>query len=265
MTRKSASGRRRLSAKSFVFPIFMIVGTLVAVTLFWAITTRNSAPVSDASPNPELELGDPARAMITLPDKPRLLIIGDSYSAGIGADDPAKQGYAYLIANRLGWETRVDAIGGTGYTWGGGEDGTRPDRFADRVGRLKLDKSFVPNIVIFQGGQSDYRAMDRQLTGIVTTTVDLARGAWPGAQVIIFGPAAPYPLAQQLIGIDKAIRAGGNLASAAIISPANGRWFTPGNSAKYAAPDGFHLNTAGYQYLADRFLEEFAKIGGPPV
>ncbi|HET7784259.1 MAG TPA: SGNH/GDSL hydrolase family protein, partial [Arthrobacter sp.] len=55
---------------------------------------------------------------IELPAEPVLLILGDSSTAGVGADQP-DQGWAYLVAAELGYPATVDGAGGTGFAWGG--------------------------------------------------------------------------------------------------------------------------------------------------
>ena len=241
--------------------IVAVVLALVAVGV--GVAAKTSRPADDyvSSYTPVIQTA-PERIKITVPANPRLLIVGDSYSAGTGATDPAKS-WANTVGQRLGWDYRVDAIGGTGWTWGGGEIGDGPDRFPERIQRDGADNSFEPNIVFIQGGQNDYRSGAAGISNAVRDSIDIARVEWPDAQVVIFGPAAPMPLGAELSGINSAVRRGAFMARAGMIDATG--WLTRENSGQFAAPDGSHVNDAGHAFLAEKFLEEFAVIGGPPV
>ncbi|WP_128644579.1 hypothetical protein [Rhodococcus sp. BS-15] len=101
---------------------------------------------------------DPTGPQFTLPEDPRLLILGDSYTYGANAR-PREQGYAFIVARELGWPSEVDGIGGTGFTWAGGPDGANRNDYISRINRRAADpNAFAPNVLLIQGGQSDHRA-----------------------------------------------------------------------------------------------------------
>ena len=51
---------------------------------------------------------------LALPAQPRVLLVGDSYSEGYGAE-PVSEGFAFHVAGPLGWSLTRDGIGSTGY------------------------------------------------------------------------------------------------------------------------------------------------------
>ncbi|PTT59604.1 SGNH/GDSL hydrolase family protein, partial [Arthrobacter sp. HMWF013] len=189
-----------------------------------------------------------------LPAEPVLLIVGDSYTAGVGAD-AEDQGWAYHVAGELGFPTNIDGVGGTGFAWGGGQD----DRGLEYGVRLQeiaaTEPAFVPNLLILQGGQNDAVANDPAAVEAATTeTIETARTLWPGVQVVVLGPSAPQPLAEQLRDANNAVRAGAAAAQAPFIDAYGAGWFTAANSQQFYT-DGAHVDTAGHRYIADKFLE----------
>lgn len=201
-----------------------------------------------------------SRTQITVPDDPYLLIMGDSNTEGYAADDPTVNGYAYLVKAELGWDGAVDGVPGTGWTWGGGVDGADANKFSDRITRL-LASGYQPNVIIFEGGENDYRLSAEQTSQAVVDTIAQARQAWPGVQVVVMGPVAPQPLGARLAGANDAIVRGALEAQAAVINPLRQSWFTDDNSPGFSYSDGSHLNTAGHRYLADRILADLPGIG----
>jgi acyl-CoA thioesterase-1 len=196
---------------------------------------------------------------IELPSEPVLLILGDSYTAGDGADQP-DQGWAYVVAGRLGYPTNIDGVSGTGFAWGGGAQDERGGEYEVRLRDIAANPAFVPNVLILQGGQNDSQiANPDEVEAATTQTIEAARRFWPGIQVVVLGPSAPQPLAEELRGVNNAVRAGAAAASAPYVDAVEAGWFTSANSQGFNA-DGVHPNTAGHAYLAEKFLESWASL-----
>jgi lysophospholipase L1-like esterase len=196
---------------------------------------------------------------IVLPAEPVLLILGDSYTAGVGADQP-DHGWAYLVAGQLGYPTNIDGVSGTGFAWGGGAQDERGDEYEVRLRDIAANPAFVPNVLILQGGQNDSQiANPDEVEAATTQTIEAARRFWPGIQVVVLGPSAPQPLAEELRGVNSAVRAGTAAANAPFIDAVDAGWFTSANSPDFDA-DGAHPNTAGHAYLAEKFLESWASL-----
>lgn len=224
-----------------------------------ASPSATATPSASATPGPTPTATQTAAASaqplkIRIPAQPVLLIVGDSYTAGDGADR-VDQGWAYLVAGELGFPANIDAIGGTGFVWGGGSRDDRGQEYGVRLrGIAATTPAFVPNLLILQGGQNDALSNNpAAIQSATTETIELARTLWPGVQVVVLGPSAPQPLADYLRDANNAVRAGAAAANAPFIDAYGAGWFTAANSQEFYA-DGAHVNTAGHRYLADRFL-----------
>lgn len=196
---------------------------------------------------------------IRLPAEPVLLIVGDSYTAGVGADPPGK-GWACLVANSLGYPAKIDGEGGTGFAWGGGPQGNRGREYEVRLREIAADPRFVPNVLILQGGQNDaLNTSPDKIQTATAKTIEASRTFWPGVQVIVLGPSAPQPLAEKLQDANNAVRAGAAAAGAPFIDAYRAGWFTAANSPGFDF-DGAHPNNAGHAHLAEKFLEAWAGL-----
>ncbi|MDV6304452.1 acyltransferase family protein, partial [Rhodococcus cerastii] len=238
-----------------------VVGGLLYDRHRGEVTTEEPATATASTPafNP---LGDVSgRQILTIPENPQVLIMGDSYTEGYAAADQLEQGWARLVVKRLGGIGIVDGVGGTGWTWGGGDTGTDPLKYSDRIARIAAEGSLKPDVLWIQGGQNDYRADPETLSNTVVATIEQARAAWPNVQVVVMGPSAPQPLGYELRVPNDAIIAGAIAAKAAIINPTARDWFTDENSPGFAYSDGAHLNTEGHRYLADRVLSYIPELG----
>ncbi|MEV7572240.1 SGNH/GDSL hydrolase family protein [Pseudarthrobacter sp. NPDC089323] len=198
-------------------------------------------------------------AGIELPAEPVVLILGDSYTAGDGADSP-DQGWAYLVANALGYPTNIDGVGGTGFAWGGGAQDELGGEYELRLQQIAATPSFVPNVLILQGGQNDAQLPNpEEVKAATTQTILAARRFWPGVQVVVLGPSAPQPLGEELRATNTAVRAGAEAAGAPFVDAIEAGWFTAANSPGFDA-DGVHPNSAGHAHIADKFLESWAAL-----
>lgn len=246
-------------------PRWAIAAMAVSVAAFVALWVTQPDPVSPpvhpgAAEEVEPTETAPPPPTITLPPDPRLLILGDSYTQGYGAEPPT-DGWAFRVIDELGWPALRKGIGGTGYT---AATEVNPRTYPQRLQDIADSGEFTPNVVVLQGGLNDSRAGITPLANAVVETVEVARSAWPGVQVVILGVAAPEPLASALTPIDRGLRIGAQRAGVPYISPVRDRWFTGKNSPGYAAEDGSHLNSEGYAYFAQQFLEDFRSLAAPP-
>lgn len=218
----------------------------------------NVAPQADGpTPEPSATVSAEPAPTITIPAGPRLQIVGDSYSAGVGAKAP-ESGWATIVAESLGYPYEIDGVGGTGFAWGGGENGEANRQYSVRLEELAAG-DFDPNLLILQGGQNDSRLDDSEITAAVTATIEQARELWPGVQVVVMGPSAPQPLASNLRNASNAVEAGAEAAAAPFVNPIDEDWFTMQNSPGFDF-DGSHVNDGGHAHIAQEFLEDWATI-----
>lgn len=219
-----------------------------------------ATPSATATPTPTPTAAPTAQTLgIQLPAEPVLLILGDSYTAGEGAV-PADQGWAYLVAGSLGYPTNIDGVPGTGFAWGGGAQDNQALEYEVRLQEIAANPAFVPNVLFLQGGQNDalINSPDEIQTA-TSQTIEEARRFWPGVQVVVLGPSAPQPLAEELRGANSAVRAGAAAANAPFIDAVEAGWFTGANSPGFNF-EGTHVNTAGHAHIAEKFLESWATL-----
>ncbi len=231
-------------------PASIQVATPVAAAASSSPAVPTATPTAPATAPP---------AGIELPAEPVVLILGDSYTAGDGADSP-DQGWAYLVANALGYPTNIDGVGGTGFAWGGGAQDELGGEYELRLQQIAATPSFVPNVLILQGGQNDAQIPNpEEVKAATTQTILAARRFWPGVQVVVLGPSAPQPLAEELRATNTAVRAGAEAAGAPFVDAIDADWFTTANSPGFDF-DGAHPNSAGHAYIAEKFLESWAAL-----
>lgn len=219
------------------------------------------SPAAPPPPDPTCALPDPLPALVpgslVLPAHPNVLVLGDSYSEGYGAE-PETKGWAYLIGKPLGWQVTVNGVGGSGYVDPGPQDkGSYLQRLPTLQGR-----SF--DLVVLQGGSNDQVAY-LELQDAVTRTVDAVHAQFPSAALVILGPATPYgkPDASRLL--PQCVLAGyAAQQHLAFIDPVGDRWFVDGDGKRYANPENGHPNNAGHRYIASRFETDVRVLLGTP-
>src|SRR5829696_972389 len=123
--RSSRPGRLVAAVLSLI--LLAVLGT-VAYRRWWAAPpytcqAHGSKPVSSGSPT--------------------AAVLGDSYTAGYGLDDP-KLAWSTVLGRLEGWRTYVEGISGTGLTTGG------PCKGADFNSRLSKALDHDPQILVVQ-------------------------------------------------------------------------------------------------------------------
>ncbi len=187
----------------------------------------------------------------------RVLIVGDSYTAGRGSTS-GTQGWAQDLAADRDWDAKIDGYSGTGYV----DTGRTGSSHYTYGPRLERHAPFDPQLVIVQGSQNDWLVDADTLQATVERTLRTAQQTWPDAVVVALGPSAPQPWAKSTVGLSASVAAGAAAEGVPYIDALAGRWFTPENSPAYSAIDGGHPNDAGYQYLADRVGESLDALAG---
>ena len=230
-----------------------VVAALIAAAVI-AVVAVSGGSESDGSHSRD-------DSTLAVPAEPRLLVVGDSYAEGIGAEDPAADNWARLAADRLaelGWQTRIDAAGGTGWTNGAGG----PNTYGERLARAAQNDDFVPNVLVLQGGANDYQSSPDVVGDAVASSIEQARRQWPGIEVVVFSSSVPFGLTDRAVPLSTAIADAAASAGVPDINPVAEQWMTADTAADYTAGDGTHLTTAGYAYVADRFVTDFSALFG---
>jgi acyl-CoA thioesterase-1 len=248
------------SYQAIIVALVAIMALLLVVLAFQHIDNSKPAAGAEPGPIPTFSSGAAGPGPLTVAAGSQVLIVGDSYAQGTGASSTATQ-WTTLLAKDRGWNTVVDGIGGTGFTWGGGTDGKDGDEFSKRIAEHAKDDTLTPALVILEGGQNDYRADAKDLANAVEDDVNAVRAAWPKTEVLVIGPAAPEPLATDIERMDTSVNAGARAADAYSINPRTTTWFTTENSPGFNF-DGAHVNDGGHKLIAQKIgeaLDQFEK------
>jgi acyl-CoA thioesterase-1 len=240
MARTWRVSRTRDRAVSVLAAVVVVLGVAVLTASFVA---RATGP------------GDETAREVTvknLPGDPRVLVVGDSYTAGYGAENAERDTWVNRTSASLDWSVTVDAVLGSGYTTVGGPSSTGVGTFGDRLARHEHG---VFDLVVIQGSQNDVHTNTDRLSRAAQAALREVEGRWPDAAVIMIGPSAPLPRGEAYVAVSETLRGVADAAEVPFIDAVNDQWFTASNSPAMTAPDGGHLNTLGYAYMGDRITE----------
>ena len=154
-----------------------VIGASTIAPLFAVLMAFYVADIADAGPTrcQQHRLDARERGAIVTGKGQRVLVIGDSWSVGLGLDDLAGS-----WASRIPGEVHVSGFSGSGFS--AGASGCGRVSFHDRT---PTALGVRPRLVVVEGGLNDYdqpaRAIDR---GFRELMADLA-----GSRVVIVGPA----------------------------------------------------------------------------
>lgn len=229
----------------------MAHGVLAVVTGVAVLGLASGCSTPPPAPEPTCSMPDPRPSLVpgslVLPKQPSVLVLGDSYTEGYGAE-PETKGWAYLVGKPLGWKVTVNGVGGTGYVNPG------PRNEGTYLQRLAAIQGGSFDLVVLQGGSNDRDTSYPGLHDAVAATVDAVRAKFPGTAVVLLGPATPYgkPDGPRLVA--QCVLAGyGTQQHLPFIDPLGDSWFVDGDGSRYANPVNGHPSNAGYRVIAGRF------------
>ena len=182
-------GFRRLAAAAAVsFLVLLVVTSAQAIGGPSPVTPiRGSLPHTAGPKGPAQGQGREA-ALLTgceqqllpgrRPGVPTVAIVGASFTAGVGAEDPAGA-WAVLLARQLHWNAFVYGVPGAGYVHAGlGRKGP----VSAEVNRVHLG-ALQPSLIIVQAGHDDMSVPPDQELIRVEQTVAMIRAQAPRAQM----------------------------------------------------------------------------------
>jgi lysophospholipase L1-like esterase len=217
-------------------------------------------PVAVAADNGGAAVAAPAP--LTLAQGARVLVFGDSWVYGSAALSPSL-GFAYRLADELGWETIVDGVRGSGYL----KPGLDGPAYGERI--AQLDPSLDPDLVIVEGSINDRRLYPDGYRDAVTSAWDALAARYPDARMVILGPAPQVlPVEDATRRIDADLR---ELAAARgwwYVSPIAEDWISNANYAQVidSGPVGRdHPSTEGHAYLAGRVAAAIRALSDQPA
>lgn len=189
------------------------------------------------------------------PSAPVLLVIGASYTAGLGAS-PVTDGYAYQAADLLGWRAEIDGAPGTGYL-NPGPHGA--GAYQTRLAALAVP--VAPQVVLVQSGRNDLAWAADTVQSAAVATLRRIRARWPQTRIVVLGAipaAAAVPAA--LARLQAAFAAAAQAAGSVFIDPIAEHWITASNQASVAGPVPAHPGNDGYRYLAHRLVDDLRAL-----
>jgi lysophospholipase L1-like esterase len=237
----------------------VLVACCLALSLWIVVRVRDasSRAVSSVLLVPRHQRGHTGPAMISLATTPAaceariergphrvptVAIVGASYTAGIGPDNP-EQSWAVALARQLHWNAVIYGVPGAGYVRTGAA-GRGP--VARMLGQESL-RELAPALVIVQAGHDDVGMPARLERRRVTAAVHLIHTAAPAARIALLTTfATSIDGSPALRQTDEDIVAAGTAADpdAIVMDPLAGRWTFP------RAGDGLHPTAAGDAWIA---------------
>lgn len=174
------------------------------------------------------------------PARPRLAVVGASFTAGVGAGQ--SRSWAVLLARRLHWDAVVYGVPGAGYV----RAGTRGEGpVVAEVDRVDLS-ALKPSLIIVQAGHDDIGVPPELERQRVERAIALIRAEAPRARIAlltVFAGRSPRAAAYRT---DLTIVAAARSAdrAAIIIDPLTAGWRFP------HVRDGLHPTAAGSAWIA---------------
>lgn len=173
---------------------------------------------------------------------PTVAIVGASYTAGTGPDNP-EQSWAVALARQLHWNAVIYGVTGVGYVRTGA---TRRGPVARMLGQESL-RALDPALVIVQAGHDDIGMPAWLERRRVAAAVHLIHTAAPAARIALLTTFAVSPDGSPALRqTDEDIVSAGTAADpdAIVMDPLAGRWTFP------RAGDGLHPTAAGDAWIA---------------
>jgi lysophospholipase L1-like esterase len=234
---------RRTLASAVILLLVVAASAVVWHSVDQARTSKASSP--SQPPKPAM-IGTVAH---------RLLVVGASYTQGLGAEPPTN-GYAYLVGQMLDWPTTVAGASGTGFiNPGAGHQGTYGERIA------KIPALPAPGLVIVQCGRNDIGYPPPEEQAAVASTIAQIRARFPHAEVVFLGSipgvAPPTP---GIHAIENLLREQAAIARVPFIDPVREGWITKGDGPRYTGLVANHPNNAGYAFIARRVVENLESL-----
>jgi acyl-CoA thioesterase I len=174
------------------------------------------------------------------PARPRLVVVGASFTAGVGAG-PSRS-WAVLLARRLHWDAVVYGVPGAGYVRAGAR---REGPVIAEVDGVDLS-ALKPSLIIVQAGHDDIGVPPELERRRVEQAIALIRAEAPRARIALLTVFAERSPQAAAYSTDRAIVAAARSAdrAALIIDPLTGGWRFP------RVRDGLHPTAAGSAWIA---------------
>ena len=229
-----------------------VIGAAVVAVLAFVVLNAPGLPASGP---------DAAAPGTTRPAPVRILVIGDSYTAGGREGGAGTAGWAHLVARDLAEAGRrvtleVAAAGGSGYV----RTGPRHTTFVQLAQRTRSQR----DLVVFFGSRNDIAAAP-EVQAAAEAAFATVRAASPGAQVLVVGPPWVDAHPPDYIVADRdAVAAAARAAGVPFVDPMAEGWFT-GRAGTFIGKGSIHPTDAGHRYLADLIRPRIESLLSPAL
>lgn len=229
------------------------------VGLGFVLHARETATIAVAPSTANVDRPQPPAAQ-----RPSVLFIGDSYTAGRGVSEMS---YGCMAAVRMGWLCKLSAVPGTGYISGGPANRSivnpyigESTSFAERI--PKLAAKYQPDIVVLDGGRNDLFPPREDVFKAMSATIEEVRRAWPTATIVFIRPRFLAKPDNDLGFNDDFIarlQAEPAAKGMVVIDPISG--FTGSNTSGMLSKDGIHPNQQGELDLTSALVDSLVSYG----
>src|SRR4051812_22501761 len=218
----------------------LLVSGLVGALIAGAVITFTTGDHAGVDPVPVAH----AATVTTTAHQPRVVFIGDSWTEGMGATP--RHGYAYVTAERLGWDYEVLGVSGSGYVAPG-----RGSPFEQRIDRAV---QFDPDVVVVQGSINErYTNLAVLASAAERTLHELEGKVGDGTRILVLGASyVPGEKVRTVEGINRTIASAAADVGLRFVNPATENWSDPHDPTIWA--DSKHLNDRGADQLADHLV-----------
>jgi lysophospholipase L1-like esterase len=208
-----------------------------------ALAGRAGSPGATASP-----ARPPLAAPLTY------VALGASDATGLGARDPAREGWVPLLAQGLPRGTRLVNLGVPGITLREAVERVLARAIGAQPGLVTV--WLVVNDILAGVSLESYRADLNRLLGELRrgTQAQVAVGNLPDPPGTLGGVQLPAIVRRTIVGQWNEAIAGAARTHDAILVDLFRRW-PVGTHPEYIGPDGLHPTASGYQSLAQVFLD----------
>lgn len=183
------------------------------------------------------------------------LWLGDSYTAGVGADNPASTAYPQQVCEAFNWVCNMDAQPGTGFV----NDAPQAELSA-LPKRLDEDRQkFLADVIFVDTGRNDARTTAAENRAAVSSYFKRLRAAWPEAEIVAITPwIMNQSYVDPLVEIETKAAAKQGIH---VLNPFAEGWSRPPGSADWMLPDGSHFKQPGHDWVAEHLIESLRASG----
>ncbi|WP_068108647.1 SGNH/GDSL hydrolase family protein [Nocardioides dokdonensis] len=220
-----------------------LAALLLALAGVFVLVGPERATGSYAERCARFDVDSATRAGVVTGSGDPVLVVGDSWSAGLGLPDPAAS-----WPSRLEGRVRVAGFSGSGFS--AHASGCGAVSFADRVPAALVGLP-AGALVVVAGGLNDWDRPEAEVRAGFTALV----AALEGRRVVVVGPAAAPARAAYVPRVD---------ALLAELSAAHGvAYLAPRDVAPAYLDDGLHLTPAGHATFGDWVADQLGRLPRP--